>query len=214
MLAAQSNAFEDLAAGRRRDPDDDVGSLLVRFHKKGVKSDVKTDEESRPIFEELDYIMIATPGDALNIIDRPVNEIDLKRFGNAYHLWKERGVQANNIGTPLEAWPPLSTAQVAMFKYHNVHTVEQLATLSDGNAQKIGPVLNIRQRARDFIEAAKGEAPLIKVRAELEKRDAELDSLKAQLKELKEVQERMGKVSGGGGGQSNGNQQQNQNRGK
>lgn len=202
MLAAQ-NSYGDLAEGRHHDPDDDVSKLLVQFYVKGVQDEVKSREAGRPVFVEQHYIRVAAPGDAFNVIDRPINEVDLRRFGVAYQRWKEQGIQADNIGTPLEAWPPLNAAQVAELKYHKINTVEHLAALSDANAQKIGPISQLRQQAKDFVDAAKGQAPLLKVRAENEQVKSELAALKEQFKAQAEALEKLQRNQGGG----NGNQQ-------
>lgn len=202
MLAAQ-NSFDDLAQGRHHDPDDDVSELLVKFYTKGVQDEAKSREAGRPVFVEQHYIRVVAPGDAFNIIDRPVNEVDLRRFGVAYQRWKDQGLQSDNIGTPLEAWPPLNTAQVAELKYHKINTVEHLAALSDSNAQRIGPISQLRQQAKDFVDAAKGQAPLLKVRAENEAVKSELAALKEQFKAQAEALEKLQRNQGNG----NGNQQ-------
>lgn len=211
MLAPQAseNVFRNLADGHHQDPNDDTSKVLINFYTKGVHDPDESAKAGRPIFTDVNYIKIMVPGDPGNIIDRPVeNEIDLRRFGRAYEEWKRSGVQAEGNGTPLEAWPGLTAAQVAQLKYYNVRTVEQLSAMSDANLQNIGPILALRQRARDYVAVAKGEAPLTKVRAELEESNAMIAAMKEQMKQQAEAIEQLRKNQGNGGHQNGQNGQQ------
>jgi hypothetical protein len=73
---------------------------------------------------------------------------------------------------------------VEEFAFFNVRTVENLAEMNDGVLQKFMGGQALRQRARDFLAAAKDAAPLSQLRAELEKRDAEIEALKASVAEI------------------------------
>ena len=54
---------------------------------------------------------------------------------------------------------------IAELHYSNITTVEQLANLSDANAQQyMGNFRKLRERAKNFLQAAAGEAPAIKLR--------------------------------------------------
>jgi hypothetical protein len=168
----------------------DRGKLQVQFHPYPVKNPKRSAEEGRPIYENVDYVRIFVPGDKDNIVDRQVEEIDTRRFAREYQAYKA-GKEAPIEGTPLEMWPTVDRAQVAELVHFNVRTVEQLANLSDANCQNFKGILALRQKARDYLAQAAGNAPLEKMRAELSAREAEnaalwaeTERLKTQLKEL------------------------------
>ena len=52
--------------------------LVVFFHKKAKKNNFRSEQEGRPIFDDVIYIKKMVPGDSLSIIDRPMYESDKK----------------------------------------------------------------------------------------------------------------------------------------
>lgn len=160
-----------------------ASGVYIRFHKEPVRSKAKSEAAGRPIFDEVEYIEIRTPGDKTNIVDRPVTEADRRQYAAQYRAWKA-GDDEQLSGTPLAQWPSVTRAQVEELRYFGVRTVEQLAAMSDGNLQNVGPIRALRQQAIDFLEAARGNAPLTTLRAELAKRDNELDALRKQVEAL------------------------------
>jgi hypothetical protein len=87
-------------------------------------------------------------------------------------------------GTPLEQWPQMTVGMVASLKAMNVHTVEQLAEMSDQYAQQIMGNHDLRRKAKLFLDAAAGEAVNNKLQSELDKRDIEINQLKEQMAQL------------------------------
>jgi predicted nucleic acid-binding Zn-ribbon protein len=64
--------------------------------------------------------------------------------------------------------------------------VEQLASMSEGNTRALGlGYPELRTRARDFLEAAKGEAPLVALREENTVLKARVATLEEELSEAK-----------------------------
>jgi hypothetical protein len=161
----------------------DAAKLFVRFSIEAKRNERKSVEEGRPVFDDVEYIEILTPGDKGNSIHRPIREHDKQRFGAQYEAWK-KGLTEPVSGTPLSEWPGVTRSQVEMLAFHNCRTVEHLAGLSLSNAQSIGPVQSLVQRARDYLEKAKGDAPLLKVRAELAERDNRIEALEKQIQAL------------------------------
>ena len=176
------NSFNSLV-----EPGADVSArgVIPRFHLHPVMNEAKSAEEGRPIYDEVEYVEILVPGDKDNIVNRPVNELDRRRFAQGYAFWKQHGQQALT-GTPLAAWPSISRAQVEELAYFKVSTVEQLAEMQDTHAQKFAGINALRTRARDFLSAAAGAAPATHLRSELDKRDNDIASLKQMLKEQAE----------------------------
>lgn len=164
-------------------PAESAAGLFVRFSKVPKEDAEASAQEGRPIFKEVDYITIAVPGDKTSEVVRPVRPTDKERFRAAWERYNAGHAQVAD-GTPLKEWPGVSRAQVEELAYFRIYTVEQLADVSDANLRNMGPFLALRQRARDFLERAKGAAPVEKMRQELEARDEQLARLQAQVEAL------------------------------
>ena len=95
-------------------------------------------------------------------------------------------------GTPLAEWPLISRAEVEELAYFKVRSVEQLAEISDGNARNIGPILALRQKARDWLEKASGGALESKLRSLVDQKDSQIEALRNQMAELTARVEKQG----------------------
>jgi hypothetical protein len=160
--------------------------LVTNFYVRAVQNTFKSNQEGRPIFDEQEFIRIIIPGDTKTIIDTKVNAEHRFRFPEKYERFK-KGLSQAQSGTPLEVWPQMTVGQVAELKATGITTVEQLAELSDSNAQKFMGSFQLRQKAQAFLDAAAGDAANSKMAAELEKRDVEIAALKAQMEQLFKV---------------------------
>lgn len=152
--------------------------LFVEIYVGEIKNEDKSLEEGRPIYDQVEMIRITVPGDRNNIVDRPLRPEDKHRFPRQYAQFKNNEV-ALVQGTPIALWREGSKALAQELAFFNIHTVEQLAAAPDGNVSKISGLLNLKQRAIEFVQAAK--APDVKLTA-LEEQNK---SLQAQLDELK-----------------------------
>jgi hypothetical protein len=160
--------------------------LYVQFYIRPVMNNFRSSEEGRPIYEEQEYIRIIVPGDSKTTVDCPVDDTFRMRFTKQYDKFK-KGLEQAVDGTPLEMWPQMTVGLCAELKAMNVSTVEQLASLDDGKAQKIMGSYDLRRKAQAFLDAAQGEAANNKMVAELTKRDDEITLLKNQMAELMKV---------------------------
>lgn len=148
--------------------------------------------EGRPIYDEEEFVTITIPGDRNDIIDRPVTDMDRKRFEPLYKAWKS-GSGESSSGTPLSAWPGISRSQVEELAFFSVRTVEELAEMADQHAQKFMGINQLRQRARDFLQAAKGNAHSEKLRAEVTEKDNRLATLETTVREQAKLIEELRK---------------------
>jgi hypothetical protein len=162
---------------------DQDSKLFVTFSLKPHPDKEKTKAEGRPIYSPREYVTIMVPGDKLNVISRPVSDIDRRRFAPKYAAFQAGQAQAES-GTPLESVPWISREQVEELKYFNVRSLENLANLADVHAQRFMGINALRQKARDHIQLAKEQAPALRLTAELRQRDekiAQQDKLLAEL---------------------------------
>jgi hypothetical protein len=157
--------------------------LFVEFYRKAVENPFKSNEAGRPVFDEVDFVKITVPGDRYSNFESKVTEEHKKRFAGRWERYKAGLTQAVT-GTPLEQWPQMTVGMVASLKAMNVHTVEQLAEMSDQYAQQIMGNHDLRRKAKLFLDAAAGEAVNNKLQSELDKRDVEINQLKEQMAQL------------------------------
>jgi hypothetical protein len=157
--------------------------LYIEFGRKPRLHPAKSREAGRAIYEEVDYISIHVPGDKSSVIERPVTEQDIQRFGDRYRKWKD-GQSEAVVGTPLTALPGMTPSKVEEYKYFKILTVEQLAEANDNLGQKFMSFQQDKQRAKAFLQVAANNAPIEAMNVELQKRDAEIENLRTMVEAL------------------------------
>lgn len=162
--------------------------LFVRFSLEARVDEHASAEDGKPKWVNREYITIHVPGDKTNVPHRPVEEKDKRRFARQYEAWK-RGQEAAPEGQPLKEWAAISPAEVQMLAQANVYTVEQLANVSDANAQRVGPILALRDKARRHVEQLRVAAPVEALNAKMQAQERELADLRERLARLTEGQE-------------------------
>jgi hypothetical protein len=154
-----------------------------RFYVGTKKNQAKSLEAGRPVFDDIEYVEIHTPGDKSNIPVKPVTDEHRRRWPRHYEQFKA-GREQMGSGQPLREWAAITPSMVAELAHFKVHTVEDLAAISDGALKNIGPLLSLRTKAQDFIAQGKRGAPSQKLRAELDAANNEREVLKRQVAEL------------------------------
>lgn len=170
----------DTAAADRR--------LAVRFYTEEFLDEEATKIEGRPIYKTWECCEIRIPGDEKNIRQGRIKYMKpdpRERFPEAYRKFKA-GDRSQVTGQLLKAWGLITPARAKEYSALGIYTVEQLASLSDSNAQNIRGSIPDRQKAKDFLEMAKGQAPVAQARAEADKLRVELEVLKEQIAALQE----------------------------
>lgn len=171
MLNEAEHGITDLAMNNSRHHGDET--LLVKFYKSPRQNQVKSAEEGRPIFEEVPFIQIMQPGNKDSIINRPATKMDKQRFAEHYRRFEAREDQEALEGTLLDEWAGITRSQCEELKYLNIRTVEQLAAVSDSNAQGVMGINFLKQKATKYLEESKDGAAAAKI-AELEAKIREL----------------------------------------
>jgi predicted RecB family nuclease len=115
-------------------------------------------------------------------------ENDKIRFPRHYERF-QAGQKEQNIGTPLSVVPWLTPSQIEEFKFFKIMTVEQLANLIDNVGGKFMGAKQFKQKAKEFLPAAAGQAPLVQMQAELDKRDSRINDLIERIAALEEEKE-------------------------
>ena len=159
-------------------------NVFVEFYTDAIELTFRSEEEGRPIFEDRPFIKIIVPGDQGNVIERVANDMDKRKYPNAWKRFQSSEV-TGQTGTPLEQWPQITRSQLKEAKYFEVHTVEQMASLADTHVQRLGMGFSdLRTKALAYLAAAAGTAVATKDAADKERLQREIDDLKIQIAEL------------------------------
>lgn len=170
--------LEELAAAAMGQPMRE--NLAVRFFIEPMMHEQKSRDAGRDIFEDTEMVEIRTPGDR-DVIRRPVSAEDKKRFAPLYVAFRRNESQEAVEGFPLKEWASISRSQAAELAHFGIRTVEHLAGAPDANLQQIGPLMALRQKARDWLAAAKDNAVLAKLRSENDDLRSRLTTLESML---------------------------------
>ena len=183
-IPAEFNPLLNTLDNRNKVDTSGDGKLFVQFRTEPVLNPAASTKAGRPIYDDVDMIVIRTPGSQLTSVVAPA-KFYMDRFGHRYRSWKA-GQEAEISGTPLESFPFLlnKPGLVAELKALHVRSVEQLAEMADGHKQKIMGGFELSRKAQAFIEASKEGAQAAQLAAELEKRDSEIAALKQQMNQI------------------------------
>jgi len=147
--------------------------MMVEFYENNYDSD----------YPGLIFVRIMNPGDKTNIVEQPLREDHKTRFARQWLHFQSKNSGAAFIGTPLEKWnedQPKEFNHMQMSEMHilKFQTVEQIATASDAQMQRVGMGgFGMRERARQYLSAKNRTES----NSELEKTRSELDELKSQM---------------------------------
>lgn len=103
------------------------------------------------------FIRIVTPGNQLNVVDRPMRESDQRRFPRHWLIYQQMNTGAPVVGLDLGVWlterpDDLTRNQMDQLRALKFLTVEHVATASDAQLQRIGMGgIGLRDRAAAFL---------------------------------------------------------------
>jgi len=163
---------------------EDTKGLYVRFYMHPVQNDALTLENGRPIYDDVEFIEIVVAGAPTNIVRRPVEETDKRRFAKSYSLFKAGDLE-QNVGTPLSEIAWVTASQREELAYMRIRTVEQLADMPDAACTKIPGTYELKRKAADWIKRAANDAPFEIMRKENEDLKARLAALEESMASAK-----------------------------
>jgi hypothetical protein len=154
--------------------------LHVEFYIDAKEMPFKSEEAGRPIYEDVEFIKIMIPGDKNFSPEREAHAGDRTRFPLEYARFKiGMKEEEQAVGTPLKHWPAMSRSMVKNFGAFNVHTVEQLAGMSDTGKQAFG------MGAQEWSVKAKAYLEVSGNTAEAQKYATENENLKRDIADLR-----------------------------
>lgn len=160
--------------------------LTVTFYSRPVAQPFESEKEGRPIFKDVDFVKIFIPGDQRTVIDTFAEEQHKKRFPVQWARYQNQKTgQEQFTGTPVSQWPLITQSQAEELRAVKFFTVEQVAEASDAAVKSMGMIgPSLREKAKNYLNAAKGAAEVERRDQELKKRDAEILELKEQMAKL------------------------------
>jgi hypothetical protein len=157
-------------------------NLNVAFYNRPVLDPIESQKRGRPWNRSVEYVRIQIPGEK-DYTDRPATDMDHGRFPRQHQAYL-KGQQPIPNGTPIDHLFPQNPEISLNLHGLGVHTVEQLAGLTEHGAQTIGMgATQWRDMAKKFLDAAKGGASLHQLQKELSDRDSKIEVLSNQIKQ-------------------------------
>jgi len=181
----------------------------ARFWWGTEKNNVASQTAGRPIFDKVLMMEISKPGDRDSkphfMIERHFSDGTVKQFNgetkgpngqtqrgpwreimhDQLKAWESQQTGGAMNGTPLSECTWVDIALAESLKAVGVHTAEALAEVPDSHLHSLGhDGRKLRDKAKAYLEAAAGNAPIERLTNELETARQETETLKAQMAEL------------------------------
>ena len=155
---------------------------VPRFFIRAVQNIKKSEEAGHPMFDDVEYIEVRHPGEMHMIPCCRVKESHKLFYAKEYEAFK-RGEEVPLEGFPITEWAPITKATAENLKHMGVHTVENLANMTETAAQRLGGnIQRLRIKAAAFLESHNSE-------------QAQIDELKEKNKTLLERLEKLEALS-------------------
>jgi hypothetical protein len=188
----------------RQDPDD---VLVALFKNHASLNEVKSREEGRPIYDDIEVVEIRSPG-SRDFKVFPANAFShwqthphtgeqtkvtyAERFVHQYQQFKRHAAQTKS-GTPLDYVPFLSEGKRAELRAQNIYTIEALAAIDGQELKNLGlGGRDLKNAAAEYIADTKANiAPNMQLQAELEQLRARNAVLEEDAIARKEIAKRI-----------------------
>lgn len=169
----------------------DDSAQVVVFYTRSVFNAAKSKAKGARFYENEIWVKMHPPGERLNVIDRPVSDLDKIKYQRQWNLFLQNKTQVPD-GTPIDLLFPNSPATADSLKAFNVHTIQQCANLSSHALQTIGMgAQDWANMAKQYLDSASSGTSFLKLRSELdqEKQDNRIlrqqyDKIRAQLDDV------------------------------
>ena len=181
-------------------------NAVLRFFETADKNNFWSERAGKPVFDTVLMAEVITPGQAASTltveIERTFNEAaglnedgsrkvrhtnHYTKFQKQVEAYKSDSGEYIDDGTPLKSWAQIDRGTAETFIAQGIHTVEGLASVSDGVLHNLGMgARTLREQAKAFLTARQFGMPTAQQAAEqvrLETRVAELEAENASLKE-------------------------------
>lgn len=160
-------------------------AMVVTFYKRSVLNAVKTQAAGMRVHEDQDWVRVQQPGEKEQVVDRPVQQSDTRRWPNQWQDYVQNRKQTP-VGIPIDLLFPNHPSIADNLKAQNVHTVEQLANLSATGMANIGMgAQDYINHAKQYLDVAHRGVGFHQMQSELKKRDDQIRTLEKIVETLK-----------------------------
>lgn len=109
---------------------------------------------------------------------------DIRRYPESWNAFM-RGASAESIGTPISLIFKNDPSRAEMYKTKGIHSIEQLASLTDSHIQELGMGIGSdREKAKNYMLRIEQQAPKLALDSLVEEKDRQIASLEAKLSDL------------------------------
>lgn len=165
---------------RAKQKRDEAGELVFKDGKPVFDIDPKTGLPFKEAYEEIkEFIRVETKGDT-NIKDDVANDMDRRQHYRQYKLFREGKIPDGN---PIENFDFIQPSTVMEMHMHGVHTIEQVATMSDLVCEQLKDQsgFEVRDIAAQWLKINSPQSVGMRVSQE----QAELIRLRREVEQLK-----------------------------
>lgn len=128
--------------------------LTVNFYDKSTRNEIKSREQGLPVHEKVPHVRIQTPGEHLNVIDRPIQESDKHRWPRQFDAYLHNQTQIPE-GTPIDLMFVNNPHIADNLRGHGIHTIQQLANISAHALLTIGMgAQEYQNKAKAYLDSA------------------------------------------------------------
>jgi hypothetical protein len=153
----------------------------LRFFEEPRQNNAASEKCGRPIFDQCLLVEVITPGQRESApvfelervfaeetgIGTPRRSAKYVEYAEQIKAYRDGSESVEMRGTPLKAWPPITSGMAASCAHAGIYTVEALAALPDSRFSALGPgARSLVDRAKVFLDAAAGNAPTEALAAE------------------------------------------------
>lgn len=168
----------------------DDTTILAVFSDEYIVNEYQTELQGKTIYDHVFQVMLEFPGNnTFNSIhrfkpDEAKHSQWPQRFPRQWEAFKDQREQVSD-GTPIELWPPIDKRRVLELKASKVHTVEQIAALTDMTGPNIGMEWRkLRDLAIAYLEPNKALEQVSRVSKENENLRNQMEIMQRQLSAL------------------------------
>ena len=163
------------------------------FRMEAKQNKAKTLTEGRPIFDQVPFVTIISPGDTKNVPDTKVLDEHRQRWPKQWEAF-QKGLEQPINGTPINQWPILNNAQVKELQALNIYTIEEVASLSDGDTQQTTGLMTLKQQAIAHLSSSKDDGVVYEALDKVEKLTEQMAALIEENKTLRNAVEDVSKT--------------------
>ena len=166
-----------------------AGECIPFFHYEQRVDQVASEEAGHPVYHDVPYVEIISPGNDKEIVNRAVTGADKERWPRQWEAFQNKE-KVEFDGTPVDEWPQVTKAQAATLKAMRIYTVEMLAEVPDQNISTIGMgMVDLKNKAKAYIEWQAGESTVQKYAQQNRRLKERVEQLEGQVAALLESKE-------------------------